>query len=765
MWPVHTGTVSVAGSPANYDGTWGCRFAPSNGVLEWYEGDPVTSWRIDYVYEMWVFYKSQNLDNTFFSVQFFTQPDNVWHTWAPDYPAPTEWTKLNLRTLLRSWNDSNTYAWNIMYITGQQLTYSWYMDQFHYLYSFPDPTVNATVDFTSDLAGCGNWVFVNEKYYSFSVNATVAANASTAINYAEINMTIPTVYFPNGQPMRAVYTLENSTMFENQTSHFIPTFIGGYPDGQEPPWRLKGDFWNDTTDVNGSVVFKIWFTPACLDVFDPLDAIDITWKIQTTTGHYDYGIERGVFRIYNKGGFAMNTTFGWNADVGQYSGGPFEVRAGNYSWIQKNIYFKRLQHIKFRPEFTFVSGWQTFYVTYEISVCYPGKDWATMLKVVLEPEVFASGSQRWLNWSVLWYGRNDTAGMGGALSVTKSDRLYSYFAGAGTTGTDVQTWLWCDFWFGQENASSSVNGRLNAVFYPMMDNAPNWLHILTTGWGIKDDVPKETQFNGHLVNETTSANLFSSNIITMVCVTEKLEVTRSATYDQDVELQRFAVWDVTEGRQNDPLTGISTPYFDDTIQPSMPNTGLFGLVAVGFARLGQLIADNIVYGGLNLWGLFVGFLDTVAASLGAPGLFTNLFNWLSGAWNAFINSMAYIGGLIIPIFTFLGSFLWKLITIAIEMMQYWGAMFGYLWSFLAGTYTSGVNIYNDLGLYQWLILGIIIYPLHLIILWDEKGLGAVIWELNLLKDVAVTIGGLLLRGIELFLGVVGRIIESIPVVE
>jgi len=88
-----------------------------------------------------------------------------------------------------------------------------------------------------------------------------------------------------------------------------------------------------------------------------------------------------------------------------------------------------------------------------------------------------------------------------------------------------------------------------------------------------------------------------------------------------------------------------------------------------------------------------------------------------------------------------------------------------IFSMLGGGLGVGINLWDALGLGTWMILFAILYPIVLLGIWEKKGLDAMLAHIKMLLDIFAWIATAFITVIQLFLNVIGRIIESIPVVE
>jgi len=58
-----------------------------------------------------------------------------------------------------------------------------------------------------------------------------------------------------------------------------------------------------------------------------------------------------------------------------------------------------------------------------------------------------------------------------------------------------------------------------------------------------------------------------------------------------------------------------------------------------------------------------------------------------------------------------------------------------------------------------------LYPIYLLEKWESQGIDAVINHIKMMLDIGAWVMNLFLNVIRLFLNLIGRIIESIPVIE
>jgi len=296
----------------------------------------------------------------------------------------------------------------------------------------------------------------------------------------------------------------------------------------------------------------------------------------------------------------------------------------------------------------------------------------------------------------------------------------------------------------------------------MVDNADLWLRWLANSWGVKDNVKKEMSMSAPLLAADNST-VISSEQIKMMRFWCELEVddTDSGQY---ITIENYETFDITHSQQL-PMIGVSDPVFDETLIPTVNQRGMLGALWSMFAGFGQWLSENVIFGGLNLWGTFVDFLDTIAGFLGAPDFFTNLFTWIGESVGYIAISFEYMVDIMVDVFdlfsSLLGAFLdtmGQLITSIVSTVTMFTDMMG-------GAYGAGVNLWETLGISSWITLAMIFYPLYLVILWEESGMDAVIqqlsWIFGLLSWVFTFMSGVIMEAISL----ISTLIESIPVAE
>lgn len=598
------------------------------------------------------------------------------------------------------------------------------------------------VDSEPDSSGTG-WVFTEWRYYTFTVTVPSAYHTEP-LDFVFLRFSIPTY---NGSVLCAFWFSSDGwdSLFTPETA-----------DRNLNPVRVKSGS-NSSMIGDVTITFPLWFTQKCLDAYLETDAVDveIAWNETdgtSSSGWYSYDSK---FRIYNLGGFSTDAEFTGNAGV-LPGGRDFSMFAYNDSYAYKDMIWRNLQHIKVLPTVNFRCGLQTFYYWFGVDYMLMDGNWVTGLNLQLEPDVITYtgvfASDAWINMTASWY-YNGT--------LIKQDILYMFFHGECYNPPDPGRFqFFLDFWFDSGNASNLMGGRINAYEFPVHDSSAAWFRWLSSNWGVKDDVLKQSECMMPLYD--SDGNVISSEQIQLVKVHSALSV---IPYDaeQYIAVTDFSVFDTTLG--DFPLKGIQTPPWDETKMPAMTNTGIFGAIWSMFAGIGKWLSDNILFGGLNLWGNFVAFLDTIAGWLGAPGFFTNLFNWIGEGFTYLVSSAGYAWDVLANIFVLMGSLLSAFVVTVGELIgSFVNTLSGFV-DFMGGGIGAAGNLWDQLGIMTWLTVVIIFYPLYLLILWEQKGMDAVITQLTWIFGLLVWLYHFFEGLVTGVINLVTSLIESIPVAE
>jgi hypothetical protein len=464
--------------------------------------------------------------------------------------------------------------------------------------------------------------------------------------------------------------------------------------------------------------------------------------------------------VYAQGGFILDSTITGNAGI-LATGTPFSFYAENNSYVYRDLVYRDLVHVKMLPQISGIIGKQTFYISFGMDYCLKTYDWVEGWKVIMGAVSVTTGSTIYFNWSISWWNR-------GAFVRQEYIRAFAhtnvprgwYDPNENYT---VTTGMWVDLWFDRQNASMVGGGRVNAYEFGMTDSVEPWLALLTSDWGPIENQTKQSMQMFPILDGDNVTEIPASQI-KMVKVWSSLEVAPAET-EQEVVISDYPVFDLTFSQPFPPFTGIQTPVFDETTYPDMPSGGIIGALFSGMSSWFKWLGENIVYGGLNIWGTFVGFLDTIAGFIGFPGFFTWLMGMLSQGWSWLVSSFTYIGQMLLQFFLFLASimvYVVALLTIAVSNIA---NVISTVASMFSGAYGTGMNIWNDFGLTTWLTLACICYPIYLVILWDEEGFDALSNHLMFVFNILNMLFHFFISIIQLVLSGVHTLIEAIPVVE
>jgi hypothetical protein len=604
-------------------------------------------------------------------------------------------------------------------------------------------------------SGTPPWAFAGYQYYNFNLTIPTASVYYTgSLAYALIMFTIPTT---QGNCICATYWTATGGFYTYLSINNTNVASGA---------MLVNSGVNNTCSLGGfissgySVVFPIMFTSSCLDVYNPSSCISVTVIWAGTTSTYGEATYPNFFCLYVNGGFTANTYSARNAGALPGGSNPFSMfgygnsTSGSAYYI--NQYYRNLQAIQFCPTVNGLAGENMFDVWGQISYSlgdgtfYNGLQFYMTASMVSYTGIFAGNV--WINFTVNWYQNN---------ALCQTNKVYMFYHDPVTSaGNPFNLQFWLDFWFSSENDSSVIAGRINAYEYPMTNTAPAWISWLSSSWGAKDDVAKDSSCSMPMT--LPNGTVINSGLIQMVRVTLGIDVLLPGG-NQHIVLNPFNTYTLTLGSY--PIVGISTPAEEATVIPTVGNSGLLGALWSGLSSAFSLIGPWLWLAILGLWTVFVAFLNTIAGWIGAPNGFSNLLTWIASGWSWLASSFLYVITIIGAIFTFLisgiGAFIWTigqaLVSFAHVIVQ--------IGSWITGGVTGVGNLWTTFGISTWLMLGILFYPLYLVILWDSKGLGAVIEQLTWIWGMLSWLANFFLQVIHTIIAVINAVIEAIPVVE
>ncbi|MCJ7459214.1 MAG: hypothetical protein MUP17_09505 [candidate division Zixibacteria bacterium] len=621
-----------------------------------------------------------------------------------------------------------------------------------------------------NIDGNGLWVFTDWKYYTFRINVpnqdeeifSNLTDVGIRFNVSTSQEEIMCDFYANNTERNGTWSTYGDDewiwSFNSSLSSELATRFG------QPVKLQEGTVSYDSTYNETDITFQIWFDKQCLDIYNPLNPVAIYALCNWASYSLSWFDSDQTFLVYSKGGFSKDFNTTNYAYANALAGEEWcSLYAYNGTTVSNTIWFRDLQHIKLLPQVDFLAGRSVFYITTYIEYSTGQGEWLPGWKNIIAVSyvsytaIFASNV--WINMTSAWF---QGSGTPGSYDWVKTDNIYMFYHGSvGTAGNPGRWSFWIDMWFNNINASSTGGGRVNAFEFPMNDNADLWMRWLANNWGVKDNVDWTSNYMGDL--KDTDGNIMNCQKIKMVRVKMELEVTQAEAIQLAI-IHNFPVLDYTHSPEL-PLVGIQTPVFDETKMPNVGQTGLLGAVFSMFSGIGQWLSENVIFGGLNLWSNFVAFLDTIAAWLGAPKFFSNLFKWIADGFGYMVSSATFMFQLLSAFFTMLGSLLASFVSVLSEFVLSIIATLGYLVNFLGGVGTGAGDLWTQFNIWGWLQVALIFYPLYLILLWEERGLDPVIAQLTMIWGIAAWLFGFFIQIIQAMIGIMHTLIESIPVAE
>jgi hypothetical protein len=230
------------------------------------------------------------------------------------------------------------------------------------------------------------------------------------------------------------------------------------------------------------------------------------------------------------------------------------------------------------------------------------------------------------------------------------------------------------------------------------------------------------------------------------------------------------VYVMTGGRLSDiPIIGGALQAAADWMS-TLANLIATALTPIGTWIVNAFIAamspvfNALVQVGQALWSVVVQVMDTLLSFTGNAHLFTDIINFLGTLATNIGNAFTFIGTLLVQGFTLLAAFFNNVATILTSFVGTFVSMWNYFNQILGGAYGVGVDFWNMAApvLPSLLTLLAIGYVIWLIVLWEERGLGAVIDHFRGLFDIATFILGTLLHIAQVFIQFVNGLIEALP---
>jgi len=585
------------------------------------------------------------------------------------------------------------------------------------------------------MEGCGNWVFAEEKYYTFLLNVT-NPNGVGDIDFLQIN-------FSDGYNTIVLG-------YDNEQDSYVLV------NGEDVVSMARGTATKTGNNTVLTVTWKVYFKSGIFDAYN----IDTYARYNTTAGYlfYDTGwllMQEDYFNIYNLGGQSSMVTSG---TAGRLVGGDyFSLYAQGLSSVQANMTWRKLQWwgMMVAINWTDVSNnpvTNAGYVEFGMYYCIDD-NWVKGWKARLEVTDRDNGvNDCWNEIRVKWY-----RGEGDVWVLKNTQYIYCFYEGHQARTEDVIR-FWVDFWFNRENASTTCGGRITTYYYPMHQGGFGI-------WGTWDRWQGPAANTSHIVRHWSDYFMalldYDENIASAARITMMKAFVLVNSTDANYGIRLKEIGSLKYQITKEDMEGIHTP---DYISPTVVSGVASGWWAWLGVMLSSTIAPVLTTAALAAWTVFVAFLDTIAGWLGYPGAFSTFIVWLVQLWTFLSSSFTYlitlltgifnlISGPFVLLFTMIAQFFSGLVTLATYIGQI-------LTGQIPGTELVPILI-NQLPWQSIFLIGVIMWVIHLADIGPTKAWG----EINIVTNILTFFIDIAWKVIRLFLDIIGRIIESIPVVE
>lgn len=327
-----------------------------------------------------------------------------------------------------------------------------------------------------------------------------------------------------------------------------------------------------------------------------------------------------------------------------------------------------------------------------------------------------TGKNDWVQFNVTWYANG---------TYVKNDLLYGLFEGYSLfpgSGKDTCGFHW-DVWFNRANASTVVGARVNTEYYGMSDKAI-WWAVWSSNWTpMRSEVAESTIF----VNlRDNPGAIHPANDVSFV--RSWVKVLRNSEAQFAYKVLNIAGLDFLIAV--DTMSGIDTPPIRETLVPDVMSgffgSALGGIFSAALKRLGNTLAGF----GMGFFTLSIDFIDNIFAALGYPALVTTIFTWMSSLFANVPTLLGYGLTLIDTIFDAITISASNTLTQLASIVTIWVGMYSTVMDMLNGVLTPGIDLWNDLGVSNFIRIGAVLYPMWLLLLAMDQGLQAVFDHLN-----------------------------------
>lgn len=505
--------------------------------------------------------------------------------------------------------------------------------------------VNVPATSITNMEGCGNWIFANEKYYNF------VGTFNYTLGYTHlINMS-----------MRFTDGVNWIIMSYNQTS-------GVYSASSTPADVVSLGASSHTYFGNNTiaVTFPIFLKSGILDAYN----IDI-W----TRSEDDLGVVTAwtiaasdYFSIYNLGGKAE---YSFNGNGAQTPAGDvFYLQVTNAEdYARANVTFRKMQHAHILfginvnetlqgDELKEVKDYNAgFQVETALWYCDPSHVWVKGLSAVIDimGNDVSEVSSNWcdIHWRVRWYNAQ------GVLLRTDDVSSYNHAftnAGENPTGNPI-SWMWIDMWYNNINGSRVIGGRITSYEIGIWEHAWWAGGTYSYGWGNVTQSMCFTDLKAH------DGDIISSAQLDLMKLSFNLTKPAVGASSYTIKLSDFDIFTVkrivpAQGH----MLGIDTPSseFEPTKKPDLPAGGFLGGISAMLSGIGGFFVAALA----GAAGIFISAVDGILSTFGfGTHTFSDLMSVISalvtnlGIWTGYVatqisNMISFIGYVIIWVVTF-----------------------------------------------------------------------------------------------------------------
>jgi hypothetical protein len=536
----------------------------------------------------------------------------------------------------------------------------------------------------------GNYLLPNGKVYDFKCTVTSNSISTTQSMIDDVQITFNDTLH--------VITLEydNGSILQNRGPAGFKTDTGAAYVGLS-----TGSVQNSISgNVRKMIVdFKVSLNTNILDA--PNRGIQLFALNDNFIGTFrgpEY-VQVNYFNILNGGGSVATLSSGLCGRPAGYD--TFEsyckFQASPKSWIATNSTWYQLQHYQAQFSLRLSNGtldtlgcvfcWQDYAnsaggtenyanpgdwkIRYGLYY-YDNSSWVKGINVVLQMVKGNQGTaDQWTQYSAAWYNGN---------TLIRNDTFNNWIQQDPLT----QTSLWVDLWYSNNNASTSMGGRIGSYYTGMHNSGFLWW----SSWSPFLQNNTDSQILMPLKDHTGKLMPVQQAQFSRVFMNMSRPYGNGALhggnyFDFTITSRQFKVQEFQT--TNGPMAAVPTPPFNPAVVPIIQNTGFLSPIINALAGIGKFFINglqalgNIIWtqlatrfpwftgfwasaGGLivNLWldlSLIIGYLISFL------GLISNFFGPVITIINIIGAAWATIQGIYLPIFT--GANLSAIITLAV----------------------------------------------------------------------------------------------------